>query len=78
MVRIELEPLEHKDIIDYLKYALEKKRINEDQNKRFDTTNYDIQRLEFLINILTNIKDRTVLNKKGIGEGNVFYNSWRI
>ena len=75
MVRIELEPLEHKDIIDYLKYALEKKRINEDQNKRFDTTNYDIQRLEFLINILTNIKDRTVLNKKGIGEGNVFYNS---
>lgn len=78
MVRVELEPLEHKDIIEYLKYALNKKQnIEEEHSIKFDTTKYDVERIKFLINILTNIKDRTFLNKKGVGEGNVFYNSKR-
>lgn len=78
MVRIELEPLEHRDIIEYLKYALNRKQnIEEERNIKFDTTKYDVDRIKFLIDILTNIRERTILNKKGIGEGNVYYNSKR-
>lgn len=79
MVRIELEPLEQKDIIEYLKYALDKKQGKEEVHyTKFNMTNYDIQRIEFLINILTNVKDRTILNKKGVGEGNVYSSSTRF
>ena len=76
MVKIELEPLEHKDIIEYLKYALDRKQNKEEERcLKFDTTKYDIHRIKFLIDILSKNRDRTILNKKGIGEGNVFYNS---
>ncbi len=87
MVKIELEPLEHKDIIDYLKYAIEQKQIGNvkkdyrgmpDSTRKFNTTKYDIDRIKFLIKVLSSKNDRTILNKKGVGEGNVYSGSTRF
>jgi len=80
MIRIELEPLEQKDIIDYLRYALSQKEKNkyEKQEYKFNTTDYDIDRIAFLIDTLSKNKDRTLLNKKSVGEGNVYRGSTRF
>lgn len=56
MVRIELEPLEQKDILEMLDYALEQKRLNRPINKgsnKWDDTKYweiRISQLKALIN----------------------------
>lgn len=80
MIRIELEPLEQKDIIDYLQYALDQKEKNkyEEREYKFNTTNYDIDRIAFLIDTLSKNKDRTILNKKNVSEGNVYRGSTRF
>lgn len=77
MIRIELEPLEQKDIIEYLKYALVQKEKNmyEEREYKFNTSKYDIDRIAFLIDTLSNNKDRTILNKKNVSEGNVYRGS---
>ena len=62
MIRIELDPYEHKDLVTYLKYAIEQKELNRPKpipqlrggSMKFDTTNYDIMRLEHLINEIEN------------------------
>lgn len=62
MIRIELDPFEQKDLITYLKYAIEQKELNRPKpsphlkggGMKFDTTNYDIMRLEYLINEIEN------------------------
>lgn len=69
MNRIELNAYEKKDIIEYLKYAKEQKELNRPiidifKNKgKFDTTAYDINRIESLIKILESKNERTSLNK---------------
>lgn len=57
MINIELDPYEQKDIIEYLKYAQEQKVLNKPKpnpnvkggSMRFDTTNYDVDRIDYLI-----------------------------
>lgn len=62
MIKIELDPYEQKDLIEYLKYAIDQKELNRPKpsphlnggGMKFDTTNYDIMRLEHLINEIEN------------------------
>ena len=66
MIKIELEPLEHKDIITYLKYAQVQKETNKPTNNiytKFDSTNYDINRIEQLIEVLETKESRMNIYK---------------
>ena len=70
MVRIELNAYEKRDLIEYLKYAKEQKEKNKPkldiitrQTRRFDTTDYDVERIEKLIEVIENNKERISLNK---------------
>ena len=52
MIRVELSPFEKRDLIEYLRYAINQKEINKPDYgnlRRFDTTDYDIMRIEQLI-----------------------------
>lgn len=57
MIRVELSPFEKRDLIEYLRYAINQKEINKPDYgdlRRFDTTDYDIMRIEQLIDIIEN------------------------
>ena len=67
MIRIELDAFEKKDLIEYLKYAINQKKLNKPKQEyigmKFDTTNYDIQRIEHLIEEIKNPKAKTNVYK---------------
>lgn len=71
MIRLELDPYEQKDLIEYLKYAINQKEINRPPKNphlkgggaKFDTTNYDIMRIEYLINQIENPHSKTHIYK---------------
>lgn len=71
MVKVELDVFEQKDILEYLQYALEQKELNRPaQNpnlkgggSKFDTTNYDIQRIKQLMKQIENPKSRVNIYK---------------
>ena len=70
MIKLELTRLEHNDIIEYLKYAQKQKQLNQKkQNEtgiaglKFDTTIYDINRINQLIEILNFRGSRTNIYK---------------
>lgn len=50
VLKIEITPLEKKDLIDYLYYAMKKKETDNEKQKEFNTCNYDIVRIKYLIN----------------------------
>ena len=55
VLKIEITPLEKKDLIDYLYYAMKKKETDNEKQKefkikQFNTCNYDIVRIKYLIN----------------------------
>ena len=64
MINLQLSPYEHKDIITYLQYAREQK-INNYYSKRykFDSTKYDVARIDFLIKVLMSKSERINLRK---------------
>lgn len=65
MIRIELEPLEQKDIVDYLKYAKAMKEKEPDPEKddkqHFTTKFYDINRIDQLIDAILGQVERDIL-----------------
>lgn len=64
MVNLQLSPYEHGDIIEYLKYAKEQKINNQDKIvSKFNTTKYDVERIEFLIKILLSKNERINVRK---------------
>lgn len=71
MIRIELDPYEQRDLIECLKYAIDQKELNRPKENphlkgggmKFDTTTYDIQRIEQLINQIENPHSRINLYK---------------
>lgn len=71
MVRIELDVFEQKDILEYLQYALEQKELNKPVpnpnlkggGSKFDTTNYDVQRIKQLMKQISNPKSRVNIYK---------------
>ena len=65
MAIIDVEPLEKKDIIDYLKYALKKKEEEPDSGKnQFTTKYYDIERIKTLIDKLNYGKSKDYIVQK--------------
>ena len=67
---IELNAYEKKDLIEALEYAKEQKLINKPeieirgrQTRKFDTTEYDVSRIQNLIDIIKSKKERISLNK---------------
>lgn len=71
MIRIELDTYEQKDLLDYLKYAIEQKEKNRPEpnpylkggSARFDTTNYDIMRIEQLMRQIERPRSRVSVYK---------------
>ena len=71
MVRVELDPYERGSLIEYLKYAKEQKELNRPKHNpnlkgggmKFDTTDYDISRIEHLIEQIENPQSRTNIYK---------------
>ena len=71
MIRVELDPYEQKDLIEYLKYAINQKEINRPPKTphlkgggaKFDTTNYDVMRIEHLIDQIENPRSRMDIYK---------------
>lgn len=71
MIRIELDPFEQKDLIEYLKYAINQKELNRPEpnhhlkggGAKFDTTNYDIMRMEYLIDEIQNPREKMNIYK---------------
>ena len=64
MINLQLSPYEQKDIISYLEYAKEQKIINYEEKKyKFNSTKYDVDRIDFLINVLLSKQERINLRK---------------
>ena len=70
METIQLNAYEKKDLIEYLKYAKEQKELNRKkvvvtsrQTKKFNTTDYDIQRIDYLLDIIGYSRERISLKK---------------
>lgn len=71
MIRVELDAFEQKDILEYLKYAIEQKEKNRPEpnynlrggSARFDTTTYDIMRIQQLMKQIESPRSRTNIYK---------------
>lgn len=68
MVRIELDTYEQGSLVEYLKYAIEQKELNRPKPRpnggmKFDTTDYDINRIKQLIEQIERPKSRTNIYK---------------
>ena len=71
METIQLSIYEKKDLVEILKYAKEQKQKNKPiinimskQTRKFDTTDYDIGRIDNLLEILKSKKERITLKKR--------------
>lgn len=70
MIRIELEPLEQKDILEMLDYASEMKEQNRPPKKKrssWDDTDYWINRIEYLKIILQGKAVRDSVYRSSLG-----------
>ena len=66
MVTIKLNPYERQELLRYLEYAKSRKLIDQvSRNEKFDTTQYDIERINVLIDRVNGIcNEDYLLNSK--------------